>query len=142
MKNQKGFTLIELMIVVAIIAILAAIALPAYQDYTIRSRVTELSVMASSFKTTVAENIANNGGELPADACAGVGETAATTNMASIECTPGTGAIVVTGDAVRTKGTVLTYEPAVGGDNSAVGTTWTCEGSGSDAKYYPAECRQ
>jgi type IV pilus assembly protein PilA len=141
MKNQKGFTLIELMIVVAIIAILAAIALPAYQDYTIRSRVTELAVMASSFKTTVAENIANNGGELPADACVGVGATAATTNMASIECTAGTGAIVATGDTTRTKGTVLTYTPTVGDDDSAVGTTWTCEGSGSDPKYYPAECR-
>lgn len=140
MKNQKGFTLIELMIVVAIIAILAAIALPAYQDYTIRSRVSELAVMASSFKTTVAENIANNGGEIPADPCVGTGTTAATTNMASIEC-QASGAIVVTGDETRTKGTILTYTPEVGGDNSAVGTTWTCEGSGSDAKYYPAECR-
>lgn len=141
MKNQKGFTLIELMIVVAIIAILAAIALPAYQDYTIRSRVTELAVMASSFKTTVAENIANNGGAIPADACAGVGATAATTNMASIECTPESGAIIVTGDETRTKGTVLTYTPTVGDEDSAVGTTWTCEGSGSQSKYYPAECR-
>ncbi|WAW92215.1 pilin [Xanthomonas citri pv. malvacearum] len=142
MKKQQGFTLIELMIVVAIIAILAAIALPAYQDYTIRSRVSELAVMASSFKTTVAENIANNGGTLPADACVGVGATAATTNMASIACTPATGNIVVTGDATRTKGTVLTYAPTVGGANSAVGTTWTCTGSGSQSKYYPSECRR
>jgi len=141
MKNQKGFTLIELMIVVAIIAILAAIALPAYQDYTIRSRVTELAVMASSFKTTVAENIANNGGTIPATgACNGVGTTAATTNMASITCT-GAGEIKVTGDATRTKGTILTYKPTAGGADSAVGTTWSCVGSGSQAKYYPAECR-
>lgn len=142
MKKQQGFTLIELMIVVAIIAILAAIALPAYQDYTIRLRVTELAVMASSFKTTVAENIANNGGELPANACTGVGATTATTNMASIACTPASGNIVVTGDAVRTKGTILTYAPTPGAANSAVGTTWTCTGSGSQAKYYPAECRR
>ncbi|KAB7763729.1 MULTISPECIES: pilin [unclassified Xanthomonas] len=141
MKKQEGFTLIELMIVVAIIAILAAIALPAYQDYTIRSRVSELAVMASSFKTTVAENIANNGGALSTKNCTGVGATAATTNMASITCADATGVITVTGDATKTKGTILTYTPTVGAANSAVGTTWKCVGSGSQAKYYPAECR-
>ena len=142
MKNQQGFTLIELMIVVAIIAILAAIALPAYQDYTVRSRVSELAVIASGAKTTVAENIANNGGTIPSNACAGVDTNipASATNTASMTCANATGAIAVTGDTTLTKGTVLTFTPTAS-QSSAVGTTWECVGSGSQAKYYPAECR-
>ncbi|QOW21543.1 pilin [Novilysobacter avium] len=141
MKNTRGFTLIELMIVIAIIAILAAIALPAYQDYTIRARVSELAVSASGLKVTVAENIINNGGALPTDACAPVSTAVPTgnRNTASIACTPATGAIAVTGTTL-TRGTILTYTPTTV-TSGAIGTSWRCVGSGSQPKFYPAECR-
>jgi type IV pilus assembly protein PilA len=69
-RVQQGFTLIELMIVVAIVGILAAIALPAYQDYTIRSKISECAATVAACKTSVTETYASNGGTLPADATA------------------------------------------------------------------------
>lgn len=139
MNNQKGFTLIELMIVVAIIAILAAIALPAYQDYTIRARVSEAAVLASGAKTTVAENIANNGGTIAAGACLGVDTTApATTNVASFGCADATGEISVV-TTTKAGGVTLKFKPVAGA--GVAGTKWTCVASGGKAAYYPAECR-
>lgn len=140
--RQQGFTLIELMIVVAIIGILAAIALPAYQDYTVRSRVSELAVLASSYKATVGENIANNGGVIAgSNPCRGVTTiTVATTNVASSSCDNTTGAVAITGDANAAKGVILTYTPNVTADGNV---TWACTVNtpATNNKYVPAECR-
>jgi len=135
---QKGFTLIELMIVVAIIGILAAVALPAYQDYTVRGRVSELVILASSMKATVTENIANNSGDIGEGACNGVTNLAvATDNTLSSVCTDATGVIAVTGTP-KAKDVVITLTPAANADGTI---QWTCTSPTALHKYVPAECR-
>ena len=160
---QKGFTLIELMIVVAIIGILAAVALPAYQDYTVRAKVTEGLALAGSAKTAIAENAAN-----AAAFASGWTSPAATTNVASIAIDATTGAITITYQSAIDGGATLTLTPVDGSTAAGValaGTSsastipsagsisWICKAAGSSnantaatagtikAKYVPASCR-
>ena len=139
---QKGFTLIELMIVVAIIGILAAVAIPAYQDYTVRARVTDGINLAGAAKTIVAENAMNGASDLSS------GFTSTTTaNVSSLGVNATTGVITVNFTAAAGGGTV-TLTPRVGTSTAlAAGTVpggainWTCAGDTATAKYRPASCR-
>ena len=140
---QKGFTLIELMIVVAIIGILAAVALPAYQDYTVRAKVSEVILAASSAKTSVAESAQVNSA-MPATASLIV-DTQASKFVSSVVydyLTASTGTITVTaaGEAKITGKTVV-----MSGELKSNGqVVWTCaapSGTGIDSKYLPASCK-
>ena len=133
---QKGFTLIELMIVVAIIGILAAIALPAYQDYTIRSKVSELILAASAARTAITEKY-----QADQDA-ANMGSGTSITPFGKIlgATVNATGSVVITGSSAPTSiGTAVTVtlSPTV---NTAAGTlTWSC--TGAPTRYMPGSCR-
>ena len=152
MKQQKGFTLIELMIVIAIIGILAAIAIPAYQDYTIRSKVSEGLNLAGAAKLAVAETYDSTGG-MPSTGNASFG-------LPTAGSIAGNYVSSVTVSTVGSQGGVVTilYKATVGGNpnagsnsitltpnTSSIGAMgWDCSGASAPVmpnKYLPATCR-
>ena len=141
-KAQQGFTLIELMIVVAIIGILAAIALPAYQDYTKRSHVAEGMSLAGGAKTSVTEYYANNGVWPTSNVMAGMSTTVKGNAVNSVTIGTG-GAITITYNTKAATGATLIMRPT----NTAGSIQWNCKGVSATTggtiadKYRPASCR-
>jgi type IV pilus assembly protein PilA len=152
-KMQKGFTLIELMIVVAIIGILAAIAIPAYQDYTARSQMSEAMSLASGARTAVSEVFQTEGDFPTSNLLAGIAEPGNITGTYVATVTVGAGGVITAQlkneppviTAIR--GASLRLTPVLGGaDGIDAGDSgsieWSCGPVGATpVKYYPTTCR-
>lgn len=144
MKKQQGFTLIELMIVVAIIAILAAIALPAYQDYVARAQVSEAMTLSSGAKTAVTEYYADKGAFPTSNAMAGLASASSINGKYVASVGVGTaGAITATlkgsgSVSAKVAGKTFVLNPADSGGS----ITWDCKTNGTiAANYRPSSCR-
>ncbi|MBK1690215.1 pilin [Rubrivivax gelatinosus] len=139
-RVQQGFTLIELMIVVAIIGILAAVALPAYQDYTKKAKVSEVILAASTCRTAVTEAVQTAGSVLPSGGNWGCESTSSTSKyVASIE-TNDEGAIRVTAQELGDANGTVILVPTIDADNSLV-REWQCGPGTMPAKFLPGSCK-
>ena len=141
MKKYNGFTLIELMIVIAILGILIAIALPAYQDYTVRSRVSEGVAQTAPAKLAVAET-ASSLGKLSDVTAANSGFTFtgnSTDYVASIVIQDGGKIVTTTRSTGADTEPVMTFSPSQATASSPI--NWACSTPADARKYVPAECR-
>ena len=146
-KAQQGFTLIELMIVVAIIGILAAVAIPAYQDYLKRSKITEVAATAGACKTSVGEYIASKNALPPDVQSAGCSQTQTTYVQAITVANEKIAVTIKAVDAkVDGKNLFLQAEksPGVINDGTTSVTGWYCstDAANTEWKFFPANCRQ
>ena len=143
-RISAGFTLIELMIVVAIIAILAAIAIPAYQDYLIRAQVTEGMSLGGGAKAAVWDFVSNTGRFPPNNHSAGLATNASITGsyVSSVDVSAGKIKVLYQGPKANTYISGANKYLALSPITLAGSIVWTCTSSTLDRKYLPTSCRQ
>jgi type IV pilus assembly protein PilA len=140
MKKMQGFTLIELMIVIAILGILLAIAIPAYQDYAIRARVAEGMNLAAAAKTAVSEYRLSNSVYPPTQGDAGYA-TGTSTYVTSILIAASTGVITVTTSTNTKLGGAASKTFTLSPSFNGTAVQWVCKPGSLETKYLPASCR-
>lgn len=141
-QAQQGFTLIELMIVVAIIGILAAVALPAYQDYTVRAKVSELILASSAPKVSIAEWFQTKGVMPPSAASAGFDVTGSKyVSGITYTATNTVATVTVTGQALGGSTPTGTILMTGTGDTATGKVAWACTVGTMLAKYVPSSCK-